>query len=253
MSMLKKHSPFTARQAFTLLELLVVVAIIGLLAGILAPALTKARDSAKDAKCLSQLHMIAQSTYLYTNDNQDQFPRSKMTAKMNNVQQWGYALLPYLGYEGGDGNSPDPNSTFWANFFNSAGPYRCPCDTRTDVTKYSYGLNQILDTTAVDPNLPIDANSTDVFYNPSWHWRGQIPVPAMTVLYAEIAPGAMGDHFMPQMWMKQADAASDLDYLRHTKHSNYAFVDGHSAAMTLSQIYDPNNSVNLCDPGSRKF
>ena len=61
----------TARAAFTLIELMVAVAIIGLLVAILVPALSSARRSAKTAICLTRLRTVGQGLVLYANDHQD--------------------------------------------------------------------------------------------------------------------------------------------------------------------------------------
>ena len=70
----KKHQEKPFSIAFTLVELLVVISIIGLLAGLAGPAISSGLKSAKAGACLSNLHQIGVATTAYAADNNLKLP-----------------------------------------------------------------------------------------------------------------------------------------------------------------------------------
>src|SRR5882724_11489909 len=85
--------------AFTLVEVMVVVAIIGVLIALLLPALTRTKETGRSAVCLNNLHQIGIGLQLYVQDNQNHLPimydmPTNPAAPVRTINQ---VLLPFLG------------------------------------------------------------------------------------------------------------------------------------------------------------
>jgi prepilin-type N-terminal cleavage/methylation domain-containing protein/prepilin-type processing-associated H-X9-DG protein len=213
-----KRSP----RGFTLVELLVVVAVIALLAALLLPALSRARGSARSIQCLGQMRQLGLAVHLYAEDHADEFPRSQHSAFAHRQFPWGRALAPLLG--------SDPGT--WTNLL--LGVYHCPADRR--LTPWSYGLN-----------VYFELGPDDDYHGKPLTWRrvGTVPNPAATIVFAENASGA--DHIMPNFWTAPRDAV-DVDSRRHHQRSNYTFVDGHAAGRAFESLYNPTRNVDHWNP-----
>ena len=66
-----RRRPLVRKPAFTLVELLVVIGVIGVLIGILLPALNKARRNAHAVKCLSNIRQLALVNQMYMTEFKD--------------------------------------------------------------------------------------------------------------------------------------------------------------------------------------
>ena len=68
------HRPL--KSGFTLIELVVVIAIIAILAAILFPVFAKAREKGRQTSCLSNNRQYAAAMLMYTQDYDETFPMS---------------------------------------------------------------------------------------------------------------------------------------------------------------------------------
>lgn len=82
------------RKAFTLVELLTVIAVLGLLAFLLVPTIQTARMKANQAACASNLRQIGSALLLYANDNGGSLP--DIAGHGNNDNSWIIKLSSYL-------------------------------------------------------------------------------------------------------------------------------------------------------------
>lgn len=112
-----------SRVGFTLLELLVVVAIIGILAALIFPAFSRARESGRAISCAAHLKQIGLGLMQYESDNDGYYPTAGATVLWDEIDPatgrgpWMQQIDPYV---------------------KSRQIYKCPSDSHSD---YSYFLS----------------------------------------------------------------------------------------------------------------
>ncbi|EIP99670.1 prepilin-type N-terminal cleavage/methylation domain-containing protein [Opitutaceae bacterium TAV1] len=84
-------------EAFTLIELLTVIAIIGILAAIIIPTVGRVRESARTAVCLSNVRQIAVAGQMYAADNRDVLVPILERQEGGRRPTWRLLLAPYIG------------------------------------------------------------------------------------------------------------------------------------------------------------
>ncbi|MFO7870832.1 MAG: prepilin-type N-terminal cleavage/methylation domain-containing protein [Kiritimatiellia bacterium] len=111
------------KSAFTLIELLVVIVIIALLAALLLPAITKAREKARQRYCENNLHQFSVAVTLYRDDHSGDFPDWLSTLYPDYIAQKDTYICMSDRSRGADGSKPEslhselPEADWEANQF----------------------------------------------------------------------------------------------------------------------------------------
>lgn len=138
--------PARARRGFTLVELLVVIAVVALLVGVLLPALGTARSAAQTAACMSNLRQLVLAQAAYSEDHKGRLVTYGLAhgpVELDESLAWLEDLREYLDPIEGVTRSPADRSPHWSAEDGGSG-IAVPRSQGLRFRRTSYGLNEHL-------------------------------------------------------------------------------------------------------------
>ncbi|MBN8245895.1 MAG: DUF1559 domain-containing protein [Verrucomicrobia bacterium] len=240
-------------RAFTLVELLVVMAVIATLAGLLLPALARARQRAGQTACASNLRQLGLALMQYAGDHRDQLlPTAVWDADVNANREWAFA------YVRGSRDEALRHGLIAPYLANAAAMLRCPALRYTarvlsglDVAgrpDSAYGYNSFHLSRSVNPSLG--------------DWQG-LPLasarhPESTLAFADSVILRSGlaypttDITSPTFpWSGGAPAPTA--HARHGGRAGVVWLEGHASAerpAPYGRIAAPGGILGFLDPNT---
>jgi prepilin-type N-terminal cleavage/methylation domain-containing protein/prepilin-type processing-associated H-X9-DG protein len=187
------------RQAFTLLELLVVIAVIAILLCTFMPALSGVKAKSNATKCLSNLKQLGYATEMYADDHGEHFPGDEHSSP-----SWLAALAPYSG----------------------TNVYRCPCENKRP---HTYMINDFLTPHPADPDHRDFSLRTSIPAPSETFWMSESPPAARDLDHFHFAHSRYGGYTRRAFEYK-------VDVARHGGAANYLFVDSHVELLKWSKV-----------------
>lgn len=235
---LKKMSlpPSSPAKAFTLVELLATIAIVGILAALIVPGISRATESSRQVKCTQNLKQIGAALFSYAAENNASLPAvATQWGPASTKDLWGFAIWTYAGYAEEAFREPEFNLGVRPGA-KGDNIFRCPSTRAKSIQVpsasppngnfLSYGLN----------SGPA-GDSTDA-------WTKQIRLtlvkePSKTAMVTECSYG-LGSISGYLRW---------YGLIPHTGGSTILFYDGHAEYRKLKDIPATATTVNGVDGG----
>ena len=209
------------KKAFTLIELLVVISIIALLLAVLMPALTRAKDQARQVVCQANLRQLSVGMEIYVNEHNDRIPMpfDETAGPPGSYKQWKPPWYVLVGAEIGW----KPRSVYGVEL-NKRNVIHCPSvtGTRGNPSPYisDWGTSHYT-SSRYNANLKL-----------AW-----ITSPSKYVFLADSCPAYFT--FNPSMVFPDLIWPWELIVHRHSgdRATNQLFFDSHIEVITKDELY----------------
>lgn len=210
------------RRAFTLIELLMVIAIIALLVGILLPALSRSRQLGRSTQCLANLHSLGTAVLMYADTNDGRLPHVGLAhgGAVDEGSAWINSAASDIGNEKIT-RCPDDRSPHWDS----------PIGAATQMRRVSYATNYY--------------TTGQLEGREGCNVLTRIKRPSTTIMWGELAEKgdyAAADHYHPESWFANPKplAAEQLTLDRHLGRANWGFLDAHAEPQRFEDTYAIN-------------
>jgi prepilin-type processing-associated H-X9-DG protein/prepilin-type N-terminal cleavage/methylation domain-containing protein len=264
------NAPVRRARAFTLVELLVVVAVIAILAALLFPVLAQAREKGRQITCASNLKQLGNAIQMYTQDYGGEYPynvrnRRRQPGEAEGRVFWVEPVYPYVK----TGKSVDQAS----GVHSYAGVFHCPSDDSTDGPSYSFnawfvdaGVREELVPRPAETvilaekrgTVPQEALVWWIYPWPAWpaakgtpinNREGAINAINRSILEREEDVAVEGvDPGGAFQMNREAREAAGLRTLRHNGGSNWLYCDGHVRWAKLASVWGNATTTNQLWP-----